>query len=389
MTTLDRYLPSDARARVERPTGEAAGLPREVYVSPDFFALERDLLLARNWVCVGLVQDLPKPGDQKPTEISGMPILLVRGRDMKIRAFHNVCSHRGVQLVTKQIKGRPTVVCPYHSWTYALDGKLVATPKFCGEHDSHAGFDPSQHGLKEIRCESWHSLLFVNIAANAPPLAEYVKPLVERWADYDLSLLRHGASLGFEIKANWKLVIENFVERYHLPSVHPTLNSYSSVDATFQIAEDGLPFVGVGSRNYAPKPVDGQTLPHFPGVPPERAKMAEYVALFPNVMLGCLYDHFYAFIIQPMSVDFTLERFEFFYVGDEAMGPELAAARQDCADRRKIINSEDIDIVQRLHTGRFSPAMTGGVFSPVLEDTTHGFQKMVQRALVAGAASVA
>ena len=107
----------------------------------------------------------------------------------------------------------------------------------------------------------------------------------------------------------------------------------------------------------------------------ERARIAEFVALFPNVMLGCLYDHCYAFILQPTAPDHTQERFEFFYVGDEAMQPRFAAEREDCIERRRVINGEDIAIVERLQVGRRSPAMTGGVFSPAFETTTHQFQK--------------
>jgi choline monooxygenase len=136
--------------------------------------------------------------------------------------------------------------------------------------------------------------------------------------------------------------------------VHPKLNSYSAVDHSFQIIGDGL-FSGVGSSSYAPPAVGEFPLPGFPGVAPERRSVAEYVALFPNVMIGCLYDHCYAFIPQPQSFDHTLERFEFFYVGDEALQPKFAAARQDCVERRHSINSEDIAIVERLQIGRRSP----------------------------------
>jgi choline monooxygenase len=166
--------------------------------------------------------------------------------------------------------------------------------------------------------------------------------------------------------------------------VHPALNRYSSVDHSFQIVRDGL-FSGVGSTSYAPPLVGDVPLPSFPGLRDEQKPLAEYIALFPNVMLGCLADHFYAFILQPLGCDFTRERFEFFFVGDEAMDARFAAARQDCIDRRHTINGEDISIVERMQIGRRSPAMTGGVFSPALEDTTHSFQKtFVMRLQAAG-----
>jgi choline monooxygenase len=307
-------------------------------------------------------------------------VLLLRDHRDAIRAFHNVCSHRGVQLVAEPRNVRDGIVCPYHAWTYGLDGRLMRRPRFCGASPAEVKngadrFDPVKLGLKTIRCEQWHGLVFINLDGNAPPLADYVAPLAARWQpSRDLGLLRHGGSLRFEIHANWKLVVENFCERYHLPSVHPALNRYSSIEHSFQIVEDGL-FAGVGSRSYAPPLVGDAPLPTFPGLDADARCRAEYIALFPNVMLGCLADHFYAFILQPVRHDLTRERFEFFFVGDEAMQPRFAAARQDCIDRRHTINSEDISIVERMQIGRQSPAMTGGVFSPALEDTTHSFQK--------------
>ncbi|MEP7062904.1 MAG: aromatic ring-hydroxylating dioxygenase subunit alpha [Betaproteobacteria bacterium] len=382
----ERWIDADVRARLALPTATATGLPRALYTSAEFFEVERDHVLASTWVCVGIESDLPHPGDLLPYDLGGLPLLLLRDRAGVLRAFHNVCSHRGVTLVAEPRNTRGGITCPYHAWTYGLDGRLQRRPWFCGKaHCPDDVFDEVALGLQPVRCEAWHQLVFVNLDGAAAPLDEYVRPLAERWAERDLSLLRHGGGLAFEIRANWKLVVENYCERYHLPSVHPQLNRYSAVDHSFQIVGEGL-FSGVGSSSYAPPLVGDVPLPGFPGVPHARRNVAEYVALFPNVMLGCLYDHFYAFILRPVTCDLTMERFEFFYVGDDAMQPALAAARQDCIDRRHSINGEDIAIVERLQAGRRSPAMRGGVFSAALEDTTHNFQKtLVQRLAAAGA----
>jgi choline monooxygenase len=368
-------ITAEVIAGLNRPTGTAVGLPRDVYINADFYELERDRVLAATWVCVGVASDLPNPGDLVPYDFGGVPLLLLRDREGSVRAFHNVCSHRGVQLVDAPRNVRRGITCPYHAWTYGLDGQLLRRPRFCGQpRCPDDRFDPVALGLQAIRCELWHQLIFVNLDGQAPPVAEYVRPLADRWADRDLALLRHGGGLKFDLRANWKLVVENFCERYHLPSVHPALNRYSAIDHSFQIIGEGL-FSGVGSTSYAPRLVGDFALPGFPRVAPGKKQIAEYVALFPNVMLGCLYDHFYAFILQPMANDHTRERFEFFYVGDEAMQPRFAAAREDCIERRRVINGEDIAIVERMQVGRHSPAMTGGIFSPALEDTTHHFQK--------------
>lgn len=373
--SVHEIITADVVARLNSPTASAVGLPREIYTQPDFFELERDRVLAATWMCVGIASDLPNNGDLLPYDFAGVPILLLRDSGGAVRAFHNVCSHRGVQLVAEPRTTREAITCPYHAWTYGLDGQLLRRPRFCGTPQCPDDrFDPVAMGLRPIRCELWHQLIFVNLDGNAPPIADYVRPLAERWADRDLSLLRHGGGLRFEIRANWKLVIENFCERYHLPSVHPALNRYSAVDHSFQILRAGL-FSGVGSTSYAPPLVGDWPLPAFPGLTPEQRSTAEYIALFPNVMLGCLADHFYAFILQPAATDLTRERFEFFFVGEEAMQPKYTPARQDCIDRRELINGEDISIVERMQVGRRSPAMTGGVFSAALEDTTHNFQK--------------
>ena len=378
-------ISADVTARLNRPTETAVGLPREVYIKPEFFELERDCVLAATWFCVGIEADLPNSGDLLPYDFAGIPLLLLRDRNGAIRAFHNVCSHRGVQLVAEPRNSRGGITCPYHAWTYGLDGQLLRRPRFCGQDRCPDDqFDPHALGLKSVRCELWHNLIFLNLDGKARPLAEYVAPLATRWVNRDFTLLRHGGGLAFEIRANWKLVIENYCERYHLPSVHPALNRYSAVDRSFQIIGEGL-YSGVGSTSYAPPLVGNAALPGFPGLPPDMKPIAEYIALFPNVMLGCMYDHFYAFILQPVASDRTRERFEFFYVGDEAMQPQYAAVRQDCIARRQVINGEDISIVERMQVGRQSPAMTGGIFSAALEDTTHNFQKiLLQRLQAAG-----
>ncbi|HWK47700.1 MAG TPA: aromatic ring-hydroxylating dioxygenase subunit alpha [Stellaceae bacterium] len=383
--TVRRYVTEDVEARLFRPTGEAVGLPGSLYTDPAFFGVERELTFGRSWVCAGIVDDLPNPGDLVPIDIAGIPILLARAADGTIRAFHNICRHRGVKLVSEPTR-RNLVVCPYHAWSYTLDGKLLKTPNYCGpDAHTHDGFDAADRGLLPIRCELWHRLIFINLDAAAPSLMEDLTPLLRRWSAYDFSRLRHGGSLRFELKANWKLVIENFVERYHLPFVHPLLNSVSSVKHTLHIVDSDR-FVGVGSRNFDPPPVTpDHQLPTFPGLTAEQLKKAEYVELFPNVMLGCHYNHFYAFILQPVGVDRTIERFEFFFIGDEAMTPELAPARKQMVDLVDLVNGEDIDIVQRLHEGCASPAMAGCVFSPVMEDTTHQFQKMVVGHMLAAA----
>ncbi len=383
----DSPLSFDEIERLNRPVEQAVGLPGRAYSDPRFFDHERDLIFGRQWVCVGVTADVAEPGDLFPVELAGIPILIARGRDGEIRAFHNICRHRGATLVEQKCSGKGAIVCPYHAWTYGLDGQLRKTPHLCGAgvHE-HESFDRSAHGLLPIRCETWASLIFVNLDRNARPLLEDIAPLRERWSMFDFDLLRHDRGLRFELNANWKLAIENFVERYHLPWVHPELNSFSGIQHSFDVVESDR-FVGVGSRSFRPTGMEG--LPRFPNLPAERETMGEYLCLFPSLLLGIHADHMYAFIITPVAPDRTLERFEFFFVGDEAMNPELAPARNRRIDLLQIINGEDIGIVERLHRGSRSPAMAGSVFSPTMERTTHRFQRMVADCLQNRVAQIA
>jgi choline monooxygenase len=382
---VEQFLTEPVRARLSDPTPTAIGMPGAIYTDPGFFDLERKLTFSRNWVCAGVTSDIPNPGDQMPFDLAGMPILLVRDGLGEIRAFHNICRHRGVLLVSEKLN-RPNVLCPYHAWSYTLDGALSRTPGFCGPGvNTHEAFDPTAHGLLPVRCELFGPGIFINLWTDAPPLSAVMGTIAARWRDYDFSTLRSGGGLRFALKANWKLVIENFVERYHLPFVHPTLNQVSSIKHTLHIM-DGERYVGVGSRNFDPPPVDpDHLLPIFPGLTGDRLRLAEYIAVFPNVMIGVHYNHVYFFILEPRGVDLTVERFEFFFIGDEALDPAYSASRQQMIDLIQLVNGEDINIVQQLHQGCVSPAMQGSVFSPVFEDTTHKFQRIVVDRLLADA----
>ena len=374
--------------RVDRPIDDANGLPNEAYVSRDFAQFERERLLARTWTCIGVGAHVPKPGDVRPVKILGLPLVLLRDLAGHIRVFHNVCSHRGAELVSDPCSVKRRLCCPYHSWTYDLEGRLCATPSIGGPGKNECnGFDMSKHGLRSVRTAVWFDVVFVNLSGDAPDFADYIAPLAERWKDFDASLLRHGgadSSLLFEVGCNWKLAAENYCEAYHLPWVHPGLNSYSRLEDHYDIELDGH-FAGQGSLVYAPRlSDDGSQLPRFPDLPECWNKGAEYVALFPNVLLGIHADHFYAVYLEPVSADRTIEYFEIYYVGEEALGESYAALRQANSRGWRAIFDEDRDIVERMQRGRASPAFEGGVFSPAMDGPTHCFHKWVARALAKG-----
>ena len=376
---------------VSKPIKDAHGLPNECYTSKEYTLIERKKLFEDKWMVIGVASSLPNVGDAKPVDILGMPILLVRGKDKKIRVFHNVCSHRGLKLVTKPGNIKNVIRCPYHSWSYNFDGELVATPHIGGMNIHQTkDFERSKSNLKEIRSYIWLDLIMININNNEMSFEEYIKPLSDRWEEFwpikDRELINHSNDFGyFKLNANcnWKFAIENYCESYHLPWVHPGLNSYSKIEDHYHI--QGLPnrFAGQGTVVYNPRFKGKEKFPCFPNWPKNKENIAEYVALFPNVMLGIHKDHYYAYWLEPINHEFTLEHMELYYVGEEAANSKkFESLRKQNHKQWEDIQKEDVDIIQGMQIGRNSPVYNGGNFSPVMDNPTHHFHKWVAQNLI-------
>lgn len=369
------------------------GLSADAYTSSRYLQQECQTVFRDYWICVGLASDLPNPGDVYPTEVAGMPIVLVRDNrrsaqvgtntNPPLRAFHNICSHRGLQLVDEPCNIQGNLRCPYHSWSYKLDGTLKGTPHFGGYYtDSYNGFDRANKGLIPIRCEQWLDLIFVNVSGDAPPLLDYLQPVIERWSGYDFSLLRRELrEINLHCKANWKLAVENFSESYHLSWVHPSLNQCSRMEDHFGFELDE-PHVGQGSLRYTRGILEGRSLPPFPGLEAmSKQTVAEYITVFPNLMLGVHPDYFLVFTVNPLSPNMSAERMTFYFVGDAAMTSENVALRHIPIDLWMTTNDEDIEMIERMQAGRRSPGFDGGCFSPELEQTVYRFQQRVAQAV--------
>ena len=370
---------------------KAHGLPNECYTNKDYTLIERKKLFEDKWIVVGVASSIPEIGDVKPIDILGMPILILRNKQNEIKVFHNVCSHRGVKLVSKSGKINSLIRCPYHSWSYNLNGELMATPHIGGMNKHSAdGFDKSKSNLKEIRSYIWLDLIMININQNEMSFEEYIKPLSDRWEKFwpikDRELIHHSNDFGYfklNAKCNWKFAIENYCESYHLPWVHPGLNSYSKIEDHYHI--QGLPnrFAGQGTVVYNPQFKGKEKLPSFPNWPKDKENIAEYVALFPNVMLGIHKDHYYAYWIEPINHEFTLEHMELYYVGEQAaQANKFKSLRKQNHKQWEDIQKEDVDIIQGMQTGRNSPSYNGGNFSPVMDNPTHHFHKWVAQNLI-------
>ena len=371
---------------VNKPISKAHGLPNECYTNKEYTLIERKKLFEDKWTVIGTASSVPNIGDARPFDLLGLPLLIIRNKENKIKVFHNVCSHRGVKLVSEIGKNKNVIRCPYHSWSYNFDGNLIATPHIGGmnKHKT-SSFNKSDNNLKEIRTYVWLDLIMININNNEISFENYIKPLSDRWAKFwplkDRKLIKHSKDFGYfqlTAKCNWKFAIENYCESYHLPWVHPGLNSYSKIDDHYHI--QGLPnrFAGQGTEVYNPRLKGNKKLPCFPNWPKKKEKIAEYIALFPNVMLGIHKDHFYAYWLEPVNHEHTIEHMELYYVGENAANSKkFKSLRKQNHKLWKDIQKEDVDIIQRMQIGRNSPSYNGGNFSPVMDNPTHHFHKWV------------
>ncbi len=369
-----------ALERVKAGIEEARGLPNAHYVDPAVYAEERKGLFFSTWAAIGFGKDLPDVGDARPVSLLGMPLLMVRDREGRVRVFQNTCRHRGMILVEEPTKIRGAIRCPYHSWAYALDGGLRSTPHIGGTGvNSHPAIDRKALGLVEIRSHLWMDVVFVNVDGRAPSFETHAGGLIRRWAEFDQPLFHGGpdSSFSLEVACNWKLAVENYCESYHLPWVHPGLNSYSKLEDHYHIEEPDH-FSGQGTRVYRPM-IDeaGKRFASFSGLSEKWEAAGEYVALYPNLLLGVHRDHSFAILLEPLSEGRTLEHVEIYYAEDAMRTSDWAGMRAANTRLWRGVFEEDVFVVEGMQRGRHGPLFDGGKFSPVMDSPTHCFHRWV------------
>ena len=363
-------------SRVKEPLGTANGLPNAHYIDPAVFAEERDALLFGQWAGLAVAADVPEAGDAKPITFMGMPLLLLRDRNDQVRVFQNTCRHRGMILVEEPRKIEGAIRCPYHSWCYSTEGKLVSTPHVGGPgRNTHPDVDRATLGLIEIRSHIWRDVVWVNVDGQAPEFEVAMKPVMDRWAKFERPLYHGGADSKFvlSVKSNWKLAVENYCESYHLPWVHPGLNSYSRLEDHYNIEEYGA-YSGQGTLVYRQlEGTNGAKFTDFEGLDAKWDTAAEYISVYPNVLLGMHRDHAFAIILVPKGPEETEENIHLYYATPET-DAELRAKN---TEQWKVVFEEDIFVVEGMQRGRHGVNFDGGRFSPAMDGPTHCFHDWV------------
>ena len=337
----------------------ASTLPARWYTDPAFLPLERERIFARAWQPAGHAARVARPGTFFACDLSGEPVLVTRAPDGQLRAMSNVCRHRGSELCTGH--GASTVIrCPYHGWTYTLDGALHGAPEFEGVAD----WDRTRVRLPQFRAETWGPYVFVCQDPAAPPLAEVLGDIPAETAAIGCPVadLEFAARRDYIIECNWKVYVDNYLEGYHLPAAHPSL--FRELDyARYRV--DTFPYY---SSQVAP--IKSRSTEPRRYAYADDSRSALYYWIFPNTMLNIYPDNLSINIIVPLAPERTLTIFEWF--GYNGAGVEPATI--EFSDQ---IQQEDIRICESVQRGLRSRHYDRGRFSVRRENGVHHFHGLV------------
>ncbi|HSD55404.1 MAG TPA: aromatic ring-hydroxylating dioxygenase subunit alpha [Burkholderiales bacterium] len=356
------------------PLAEARTLPRRVYTDPEVYAAEARALFARMWLCIGREEDLPDTGSFLTQVIGDERILVLRGDDGELRAFFNVCRHRGSRLVEEPCgRLRGALSCPYHAWTYALDGRLLRAPR------AEPGFRTEDFPLTQARLDVLGGFVFVNLDHNGPALGEALADLPDL-GRYRLAELRRARLVEYEVAANWKVVAENYSECYHCALVHPQLNRIS--DMTSGFFQSGACFNGGPMQlreGFTTMSMTGATaLAPIAGLPEADHRLVSYYLVYPNLMLGLHPQYVLVHRAWPLAPDRTRVVCEWLFPQESLTAPGFDPA--DMVDFWGLTNRQDWALCERVQRGAASAGYVPGPYHPT-ERCVHAFDKWYAEAI--------
>jgi phenylpropionate dioxygenase-like ring-hydroxylating dioxygenase large terminal subunit len=358
-------------------------LPAKAYTSDEVLAWERRHLFADSWVCAGRSADLTEPGDRRAVRVGDDAVVLVRGDDGVLRAFFNVCRHRGHELQACDTTVRRSAIhCPYHAWTYALDGTLASTPRY----EAPDGFDPADHTLSPVRAEEWRGWVFVNASGDAQPLADHLGDLDAELARWEPDRLVAVATHTYELAANWKLPVENYHECFHCRSIHPELCLLTPPDSGqnssghrglwiggWMALADGIETMSMTGRS------DGSLLP---GIDATWERRVHYLGLVPNLLISPHPDYVMVHRLEPVAPHRTLVECQWLFDPDTAARAGFdPRGTVDFWDRT---NRQDWAACEAVQRGVSSRGFRPGPFAGD-EDAVAQFVRLVARAYRDGA----
>jgi len=360
-------------AATRRPFRAARLLPPRVFHDPDILAFEQEHWFGRDWLCVGREEDAANPGEYFLATVAGESLIVVRGRDTRLRAFHNVCRHRGSQILEEPAGKVVRFQCPYHAWVYDLEGRLARA----AHTDDLVDFDPAENSLVPARCEMWQGFVFVCLDPAAAPLRDHLHDLPSHFERFDLGALRRARRITYEVGANWKVIGENYSECYHCPGVHPQLNRLTPYDVGRDFLSDG-PWKG-GYMELVERAetmsIDG--LAH--GRPPLRGMTAEdtrriyYYILWPNLLISLHPDYLMTHQVWPVEPGRSVIHCDWLFDPGTLAAPGFDAS--GVIDFWDLTNRQDWHVCELQQRGTASRSYAPGRYSGI-EDAVHAFDLM-------------
>ena len=352
----------------------AKTLPADFYVSPVYFERELDALFRKMWICVGRAEELPAVNSFVVRELPGDSVIVARGPAGTLHAFHNVCRHRGTRLCTETSGAfAGSIQCPYHAWTYALDGRLIGAPHM----DDVPHFRKEDYPLHRVHVGEWDGHIFLNLSESPEPLSNQLGTLIAKFKPWRMEELRLGHRIVYDVKANWKLIIQNYNECLHCPNLHPALNKLSHY---LSGENEPLRPTYMGGRmdlrpGIATLSMDGTCPREFlPGLSADDRRRVYYYAIFPNMLLSLHPDYMMVHTLWPIAPDRTINVCEWHFHPEELRRPGFNPS--DAIEFWDLTNRQDWHVCELSQTGIGSRGYRPGPYSN-REDLLFAFDRMI------------
>ncbi len=334
-------------------------IPSSWYTDPAFFEFDNKQIFARTWQYVGHHSQVERSGDYLIATVANNPVIVVKGKDNVVRGFFNVCRHRGGPIAIEEHGNCNALQCKYHGWTYTLEGMLRGVPHF----NFVELFDKKDYGLLPVHLETWEGLLFVNLSKSTIHIAEIMKGISERIGKNILPAKKFYRRVQYEVNCNWKVYVDNFLEGYHLPYVHPELCNL------------------LDYQNYVTETYEHYSLQFSPITESENlygsGGEALYYFVFPNFMLNILPGRLQTNLVVPISHNRTKVIFDYYY--NDITSPSALKMIEDDLSYSDKVQQEDIEICERVQKGLESVAYDRGRFSVEMERGVYHFQSLLKK----------
>jgi choline monooxygenase len=356
-------------------------LPADWYTSRELFELEQEHLFRHVWQHVGRTEQVAEIGDYFTCQVANEPVVVVRDKTGDVRAFSNVCLHRAGP-VAMDCGRRKAFQCPYHGWTYELDGRVRGTQ---GMEDTEC-FDPEAMRLPEFRVETWGALVWVSLDPDVPPLEEWLEQIVKRETNYKLDELQYAGARRWYIPCNWKMYVDNYMEGYHIPFIHPGLNQALSPSVyTYELGRYSNEQYGAEPHPRGPGSRIASVLgsiqafrtikPPMEGLSDDERNGYYFYWLFPTNTFNFMPDGFLLFTIRPVDVELTECTFSWWFPEPRNLTDRLLQAA--AVNFGHVINTEDVEICEHAQKGMRSSVYLQGRYSANQEKCLHHFHRMI------------